>query len=125
MECVPCLAQYVGSTSNIPARFGNHKCNAHMKNSVSCGLAKHFKQGCPHDQNDRNMPQLRISIIDYMNTSEMSLQISKHQNGPQCRCSECEKLKTLEDKWILRLGTYEGNGLNDRNEIKSKCRGQW
>ena len=50
---------------------------------------------------------------------------AEHIQGPQCRCTECGKLKDLEDKWIMRLGTYEDKGLNDRNEIKSKCRGQF
>ena len=125
LECVPCHAQYVGSTSNPTARFKNHKSNAHRKNSTSSGMAKHFSNKCPNDENDPQMRQLRITLIDYMNTSHVKLQTTGHESGPQCRCDECGKLKILEDKWIMRLGTYEGKGLNDRNEIKSKCRGKW
>ena len=38
-----------------------------------------------------------------------------HRKG-NCKCSECEKLRTLEKKWILRLGTFYGeSGFNDKN----------
>ena len=125
LECVPCLAQYVGSTQNPCARFKNHKSNANLKNSTTSGIAKHFMDICPNDNNDQQKNQLRMSLIDFMTTSHVKLQAAGHVQGPQCRCTECGKLKDLEDKWIMRLGTYEGKGLNDRNEIKSKCRGQF
>ena len=125
LECIPCHAQYVGSTKNVASRFKNHKSNAHLKNSTSSGMAKHFSDICPNDDNDPQKPQLKITLIDFMHTSNMKLQTANHVPGPQCRCIECGKLKDLEDKWIMRLGTYEGMVLNDRNEIKSKCRGQW
>ena len=125
LECVPCHAQYCGSTCNVPARFSNHKSCAHRKNSPSTGMAKHFYNGCPNDNNDPQMRQLRMTLIDHMVTSHVKLQSVGHEPGPQCRCSECGKLKEIEDKWIMRMGTYEGKGLNDRDEIRSKCRGMW
>jgi hypothetical protein len=57
-----------------------------------------------------------------MHTTIVKLEEAGHAAGPQCRCAECGKLKITEDKWIMRLGTFEGKGVNDRNEIKSKCR---
>jgi hypothetical protein len=39
-----------------------------------------------------------------------------------CRTVECENLKTIEDRWILNLGTFYRHGLNSRDEIKSKTR---
>ena len=81
-------------------------------------MAKHFYNKCPNDTNDPKLKQLRMTLIDSMLTSHVKLQTAGHQPGPQCRCSECGKLKELEDKWIMRMGTYEGKGLNDRNEIK-------
>ena len=38
-------------------------------------------------------------------------------------CQECVRLKTLEDKHILALGTYQKpHGLNERNEIRGRVR---
>ena len=48
-----------------------------------------------------------------------------HVTGHQCRCNECGKLKMTDNKWIMRLGTFEGNGGNDRNKIKLKGIGHW
>ena len=43
--------------------------------------------------------------------------------GPKCRCSDCERLKFLEDKWICRMGSFYGeSGLNNRDENQSKSR---
>ena len=43
--------------------------------------------------------------------------------GPSCRCSECERLKCVEDKWICRMGSFYGDsGLNTRDEVKSRSR---
>ena len=125
LECLPCLAQYIGSTNNIPNRWGNHKSNANLCNSTSSGMAKHYSDGCPHDNKDTDKPQLRITIVDYLDTTPALLQAAGHVPGVKCRCSECGKLKNIEDKWILRLGTFNGRGLNNRDEVKSKCRGMF
>ena len=38
-----------------------------------------------------------------------------------CRCKECERLKDVEDKWTLRLGSLHGPvGLNSRDEIQAE-----
>ena len=43
LQCIPCHGQYVGSTQNVASRFKNHKSSAHLKNSTSSGMAKHFR----------------------------------------------------------------------------------
>ena len=54
------------------------------------------------------------------------LELSGHVGGPQCRCTECNKLKRVEDKWIMRLGTFHGvSGLNSRDEIIATVRGNF
>ena len=56
-------------------------------------------------------------------TSEEKLRDVGHTGGVQCRCSECGRLLDLENKWICRLGSFHPpNGLNSRDEIKSRSR---
>ena len=58
-----------------------------------------------------------------MDTSELTLSRVGHISGPQCSCSECNRLKRKEDMWILRMGTFYGDSaLNSRDEIKSDTR---
>ena len=61
-----------------------------------------------------------------MDVSQEDLEKAGHVKGPKCRCIECGKLKDLEDKWILKMGTFYGEGaLNSRDEIQSKTRFNW
>ena len=61
-----------------------------------------------------------------MDVSQEDLEKAGHVKGPKCRCKECGKLKDLEDKWILKMGTFYGEGaLNSRDEIQSKTRFNW
>ena len=60
--------------------------------------------------------------MDSITTSEEELRGAGHQGGAKCRCSECNKLKNVEDKWICRLGTFYEHGLNTRDEIKARSR---
>ena len=63
------------------------------------------------------------SIHGSMVTSEEKLDAAGHGGGVACRCSECQRLKDIEDKWICRLGTFNPpNGLNTRDEIKTRSR---
>ena len=96
-----------------------------QRNSKSTGLCSHFMEGCPFDPGPEKMT-LDFSLIDFFDTTEDQLKSSNHVPGPKCRCKECQKLKDLEDKWIMKLGSFYGkSALNNRNEIKSKTRGQW
>ena len=78
-ECLPCQAQYVGSSTNIPAWWKQHKSTANTKKASCSGISKHFSE---------------------------KLTAAGHIPGPQCRCSECARLKSVEDDWILKLGTF-------------------
>ena len=100
VECLPCQAQYIGSTSNIPARWKNHKSTANTKKASCSGISKHFSEGCPNDQNDPKKLQLQITLIDSIITTPEALTEASHLPGPQCRCSECARLKSVEDDWI-------------------------
>ena len=73
----------------------------------------------------RDKPTLDFTLIDFFDTTLEKLQQSEHLPGPKCRCSECDKLKLLEDQWVLKLGTFYDHGLNSRDEVKSKSRYNW
>ena len=71
-----------------------------------------------------------VSILGYTNTFVMVVHIdvteeqlvnAGHQGGAKCRCKECSRLKTVEDKWNCRLGSFYGSsGLDTRDEIKAR-----
>ena len=87
------------------------------------GLYKHFLDGCP---NDTGQDIIRITLVDFFDTSENKLRQAGHEPGPQCRCVECNGLKRVEDKWILRMGTFHGaSGLNRRDELTAVARGNY
>ena len=66
-----------------------------------------------------------ISLIDFMETTDDKLQRENHKKG-NCKCLECDKLRRIENKWIMRLGTFYGeSGLNGRNIINSGVRVQF
>ena len=122
-EDTACSLIYVGSTSDVCKRWANTKKACLDKNSNNTGLYKHFKDGCPANNGARDLSHLRWTLVDHMETSEEKLIRAGHQGGAQCRCVECSRLKELEDKWICRLGSFHGvNGLNSRDEIKSRTR---
>ena len=63
------------------------------------------------------------TVVDFIETSEDLLREAGHIGGVACRCSECQRLKDQEDKWICRLGTFNPpHGLNTRDEIKTRSR---
>ena len=90
-------------------------------------MAKHFTTngGCPNDTG-RDKDTLCFTLIDHIDVTEDDLIKAGHVSGPKCRCLQCGRLKDLEDKWILKLGTFYGEGaLNSRDEIQSKTRYNW
>ena len=120
-EDTACTLQYVGSTTDVCARWGSTKKACRDRNKNNTGLYKHFMDGCP--AYNGTMANLRWTLVDSMDTSAQLLDAAGHIGGPQCRCCECSKLKMLEDKWICRLGNFYGKyGLNSRDEIKAKSR---
>ena len=127
IEDTPCMKTIIGSTSKPPERWRNHKSTCNNGPSHSTGLAKHFtlNGGCPNDTG-RDKNTLNFTLLDYMDVTVDELDKAGHVSGPKCRCSQCEKLKNCEDKWILRMGTFYGEEpLNTRDEIQSKTRYNW
>ena len=116
-----CLLLYVGSTTDPCKRWSSTKSACQNRKVSNTGLYSHFKDGCPTHLETGNLNHLTITLIDSMNTSEEKLTDAGHTGGVQCRCSECERLKSIEDKWICRLGSFH-NGLNTRDEIKNRDR---
>ena len=73
------------------------------------------------------LPRLTMGVwwtlVDHIDVTEEQLVNAGHQGGAKCRCKECTRLKTVEDKWICRLGSFHGSsGLNTRDEIKARSR---
>ena len=82
----------------------------------------HFVNGCPGAA-DKEKKHLQLTLLDHMDVTEEELAAAAHQPGAGCTCKLCSKLKRLEDRWIMRLGSfYFGSGLNDRDEIKQIVR---
>ena len=81
--------------------------------------------------NQRDWPTIlgtggaKTTLIDFYDTSEEALIRAGHTGGVQCRCKECNNLLGVENKNILKLGTFYEHGLNSRDEIKSLCRCKW
>ena len=76
----------------------------------------------------RTKSTLDFTLLDFYDTTQEKLVNARHEPGPKCRCKECERLKSLEDSWIVKLGTFQENGphgLNSRNELKSRSRHNW
>ena len=79
--------------------------------------------GCPQHLTSDNVRHLTYTLLDHIDTSEEQLNNTGHTGGIGCRCSECQRLKDQEDKWICRLGTFHPpHGLNSRDEIKTRSR---
>ena len=64
--------------------------------------------GCPFDTGKEKLT-LSIKLIDFYDTTEEKLVAADHGPGPKCRCGECIHLKDLEDRWILKMGTFYGD----------------
>ena len=63
------------------------------------------------------------TLVNHVDTCEGGLANAGHQGGAKCRCDECLRLKSVEDKWICKLGAFHGpSGLNTRDEIKARSR---
>ena len=95
-EDTACSLQYVGSTTDVCARWASTKKACLDQNNANTGLYKHFETGCPAGVGD--LSHLRWTLVDYGDTSTEHLDIAGHQGGAKCRCSECTKLKNQEDK---------------------------
>lgn len=118
-----CQLQYVGSTTDVCSRWSGTKTACQGRNRTNTGLYKHFMEGCPEHITSGNVRHLTWTLVDHYDTSEEKLRAAGHTGGVQCRCSECQGLKNVEDKWICRMGTFNPpHGLNTRDEIKARSR---
>ena len=118
-----CQLLYVGSTMDVCSRWSQTKTACLKRDKDNTGLYKHFKQGCPEHIMSGDVKHLTWTLLDHIETSEERLAAAGHTGGIGCRCSECQRLKDQEDKWICRLGTfYTPHGLNTRDEIKTRSR---
>ena len=117
-----CDLVYCGSSTNVYARWAAHKSDCNNLRGAKSGLARHFVNGCPGAA-DKEKKHLQLTLLDHMDVTEEELAAAAHQPGAGCTCKLCSKLKRLEDRWIMRLGSfYFGSGLNDRDEIKQIVR---
>ena len=108
-----------------PMQFDFSKSQANSMSSNSSGLAKHFKDGgCPNDPG-REKENLVFTLVDHLDTTQEELDRAGHIGGTKCKCTVCAKLKTLEDQFILKTGSFYNHGLNSRDEIRKKSRCQW
>ena len=73
-----------------------------------------FERGQVSFDKCANNQTIRISLIDFIDTTARKIINSGHRKG-NCKCSECDELRKLENKW---LGTFYGKcGLNARNVL--------
>ena len=117
MQDHSCLSELTSPTD----RWRHYKSTCNSKKSLSTGLSKHFKEGCPFDPG-REKETLSFTLIDFYDTTQQKLMSAKHEPGPQCRCLECENLKQLEDYWILKLKTLSEHGFNTHDQIIARTR---
>ena len=63
---------------------------------------------------------LTVTLFDYLDVDEGQVQKEGHR-GVGCECKLCEKLKNIEDDWIIRLGPFyypggvKQKGQNQKN----------
>ena len=120
---VPCGKIIIGSTQDPNSRWANYKSSCNKQNSKSTGLSKHFMDGCPFDTGTEKAT-LNYTLVDFYDTTAQKIKEAGHVPGPKCRCKECNTLKDLENKWIMKMGSmYRTSGLNERNEMKTNIHG--
>ena len=94
-EDVACSLQYVGSTTDVCARWAGTKKACRDQNSNNTGLYKHFQSGCPAGTGD--LVHLRWKLVDFVDTTTDKLERTGHQGGVKCRYSECLRLATTDN----------------------------
>ena len=108
----------MGSTTNVCSRWAATMSACNKANFNSTGLYKHFQEGC-HSDTGQVKDHIRLTLVDFLDTTVEKLRHAGHEVGPLCRCTECGQLKM-----ILRLGIFYGeSGLNSKDEIVSNVRG--
>ena len=117
-EDIACTAVHF----NMLGPTTSSQCNSGQSNGT--GLEKHFKAGCSNDTGS-GKSHIRVTLLEHMDTTVERLEVANHVAG-DCICTECGRLKDLEDKSILRLGSLHGPfGLNTKDEMQAKSRVQY
>ena len=120
IEDMPCKLLYVGSSQSLVARFSSHKSSCNSENLRLLAWLNTLQMGgCPNDLGRQK--ETLNTLVDHMDTSAEKLAAAGHIGGA-CDCTECYKLKVLEDKFIMRIGSLYTQGLNTREEIRRKTR---
>ena len=97
MEDLGCGKQYEGSTTDVCSRWAATKSACNKRNSNSTGLYKHFQEGCPSDAGP-SKDNIRITLLDYLDTTEEMLNQAGHVAGPQRRCSRLPVWKVKKNR---------------------------
>ena len=139
----PCghMADYVGSTTDFKARWSGHKSDIRHGRWTACGLTRHFGQ---YHQSDieRAISNLRVTEWPQVGRwtacgltrhfgqhhqadreeaiTNLRLTLLDRLTGPHSE----ERLLTLEQTWMHRLGTTE-IGCNSRVELTARRRRNW
>ena len=71
---------------------------------------------------DKDKKNLELTLLEGMDVTKEEMVAADHKPGPGCICSLCQRLKGLEDYWILQVGSYFWPNMNIRDEIKQKSR---
>ena len=123
----------MGSTIDPCKRWSSAKHACSNRNASNTRLYSHFESGCTTHLDTGNLEHLTVTLLDSMTTSEEKLRDAGHTGGVQCRCTECGKLLDLNRsiEIVDRTSGFAGldlstpqcpNGLNSRDEIKSRSR---
>ena len=104
----PCAnaTEYVGSTHDMKVRWSGHKSDIRGGRWTACGLTRHFQQFHQADM-EHAISCLQVTLLDRL-------------VGPHSE----ERLLTLEQGWMSRLGTTE-TGCNSRVELLARNRRNW
>ena len=68
----------------------------------------------------REKETLNFSLVDYIDVKPEDLTRVGHVKGQQCICIECNRLNDKEDKWILKMGNFYGEGFELKRSNPSK-----
>ena len=102
---------YIGSTKDLKGRWTKHKKDIREHRWPACGLTRHMGQFHLNDL-EAASSRLQVTILD-------QLEGDFSDRG----------LKTLEDRWIVKMGTCFANSQfnrgNTRNEVLSHQRRNW